>query len=54
MPIRASLLFFFRYSTLQDTITHPAAGQREWKLKWKLELIESGNLNRQDLFHTIA
>ncbi len=27
---------------------------KEWKRKWKLELIESGNPNWQDLFNTIV
>jgi putative endonuclease len=27
---------------------------REWKRKWKLELIESSNPNWQDLFNTIV
>ncbi len=27
---------------------------KEWKRKWKLELIESNNPNWQDLYHTIV
>ncbi len=27
---------------------------KNWKRKWKLELIESGNSNWQDLYHTIV
>jgi len=27
---------------------------KEWKRKWKLELIESTNPSRQDLYHTIV
>jgi putative endonuclease len=29
-------------------------GLKEWKRKWKLELIESTNPNWQDLYHTIV
>ena len=52
-------MVFTTWFGMNRTIIMESAIQREkrlkeWKRKWKLELIESANLNREDLYHGIV
>jgi putative endonuclease len=47
------LVWYELHGSMESAITREKR-LKDWKRKWKLELIESNNPNWQDLYHTIV
>ena len=47
------LVWYELHDSMESAITREKR-LKNWKRKWKLELIESSNPNWQDLYHTIV